>query len=487
MSREIVKRLAKAGCTVSPDVVDEIQPSDVDNILDRDEVPDRIDSSTIRDLDGSEDQEVQEEKIEEEDTVSEDNSSEDSEEKVNKGDRRTKVVVEKNFEGSMKSRDVEDFVQYFNDRYFRMKDLLSKRMELKDAVSLETIDEYKGDSISTIAMVSDKYKTDSGKWIVYIEDPSDRTKALVDEDEGDRIVEDEVIGIVGNVGDDIIFADDIVRPDVPISRDVKETEEEVHAAFLSDLHIGSSDFLKDKMEKLIDWINSGEEDIRYVFVVGDIVAGVGNYPGQKDHLEIQDVYEQYKVFEDLVKKLDSDIQVIIIPGNHDFVRLAEPQPKLPREVCPDIYDMENVHWLSNPSSVTIHGFDGKEGIRVLLYHGYSFDNHRDMIPDLRDKGMDEPHHCMIDFIKRRHLAPTFGSCLLSPEEEDILVMDRIPDIFAMGHTHAMDVYNYKGINIISCGTMESQTDFQKRIGHEPDPAMVPVVNLKTRETVVKEL
>ena len=94
---------------------------------------------------------------------------------------------------------------------------------------------------------------------------------------------------------------------------------------------------------------------------------------------------------------------------------------------------------------------------------------------------------MVDLIKRRHLAPTYGTNLISPEETDYLVIDNIPDIFVMGHTHAFDVSNYKGINLISAGTMQGQTDFQKRMGHKPDPGQVAMINLSTRDVKVKEI
>jgi DNA polymerase II small subunit len=68
-----------------------------------------------------------------------------------------------------------------------------------------------------------------------------------------------------------------------------------------------------------------------------------------------------------------------------------------------------------------------------------------------------------------------------------MVIDEVPDVFVMGHTHAFDVNNYKGVNLISAGTMQGQTDFQKRMGHKPDPGRVALINLKTRDTIVKEL
>jgi len=146
--------------------------------------------------------------------------------------------------------------------------------------------------------------------------------------------------------------------------------------------------------------------------------------------------------------------------------------------------MPNVHMVSNPATVRLHPHQNG-GITVLCYHGYSFDQHVDAIQSLREKGYEEPHHVMVDLLRRRHVAPTYGSNLLSPEEQDYMVIDEIPDIFVMGHTHAFDVANYKGINLISSGTMQAQTAFQKRVGHKPDPGRVALVNLQTRDVKVR--
>ncbi|MEZ5334217.1 MAG: hypothetical protein R2741_02730 [Methanolobus sp.] len=47
------------------------------------------------------------------------------------------------------------------------------------------------------------------------------------------------------------------------------------------------------------------------------------------------------------------IKIIISPGNHDAVRQAEPQPKLPE--CIREYFPENVTFVGNPSIVDLDG------------------------------------------------------------------------------------------------------------------------------------
>lgn len=403
------------------------------------------------------------------------------------------VEIAKQFEGNMDDKGVDQFVTYYNDRFARMRDLLKGRRQLDSPVSINRIDEgMAGDQVTLIAMVSELRRASSGRMIMGLEDDTGTIRALSpDEDSGDWLVEDEVIGLTGTLNDDgdFIFVDEIIRPDIPLSRSTRETDEEVHAAFISDIHYGSIDTDEQRLENLLEWLHAGEDiagKISYLFINGDVVEGIGVYPGQDEELEREDIYDQYELFIDFVERVPDDIAVIVTPGNHDGVRLAEPQPMLPEEFCGQLHGMDNVYMVSNPATVHIHGQDTSP-IRVLMYHGYSFDQHVDKIPDLREKGYEEPTHAMVDYLRRRHLAPRYGSNRLSPEDQDHMVIEEVPDIFVMGHTHAFDIRNYKSVNLISSGTMQSQTEFQKRMGHMPDPGLVAVVDLQSRDVNVKEV
>ncbi|MFB6214013.1 MAG: metallophosphoesterase [Candidatus Nanohaloarchaea archaeon] len=402
-------------------------------------------------------------------------------------DLRTKVEVLDQADISKEDKDVPEFLQYYNDRYDRMKKILMQRMEMKSAVSIQRLDRRdEGEEAATVGLVKDKYSTRSGKYIIELEDKTGTFKALIDERDGDRIVPDEVIGVRGSMGEDIIFANSVVRPDLPIPDGVNTTSEKVKAAYISDFHVGSKDTMYDRMDKFARWLNSDEaKKVGYLVIPGDIVEGVGTYPGQEEELEITDIYRQYARFEEWAEKLPDDLEIIIGPGNHDVVRLAEPQPALPEKALPNMSQWENVHLVQNPQYVRLHGIRSK-GIMNLIYHGYSFDDHVDQIQELREKAYDDPHHVMIDLLKRRHLAPTYGSNLLSPEEEDHLVIVRKPDILASGHFHSHANESYKGVNVICASTFQQQTDFQKRVGHEPQPGLVTFVDYKTRNTEVKK-
>ncbi|MFB6204243.1 MAG: DNA-directed DNA polymerase II small subunit [Candidatus Nanohaloarchaea archaeon] len=400
-------------------------------------------------------------------------------------DTKVEILDEKDI--STDEKDVPEFLQYYNDRYDRMKDLLMRRMEMKSATTINRLESRnKGEEATTIGMVNDKYSTSSGKYIVEIEDKTGQFKVLVEERDGERIVPDEVIGVRGSMGGDIIYADSIVRPDLPIPQGVKTTEEKVSAAYISDLHIGSKDTLNKRMDRFAEWLNSSEaQNIGYLVITGDVVEGVGTYPGQEDELEIKDIYRQYARFEEWVEKIPENIQIIVGPGNHDITRLAEPQPRLSEEALPNVSDFDNVHLVQNPQMVRLHAINS-DGIRHLMYHGYSFDDQIDRIKELREKAYEEPHHVMIDLLKRRNLAPAYGSNLLSPEKEDAMVIEEKPDVFVSGHLHSHADESYKGVNVICSSTFQAQTDFQKRVGHEPDPGKVTVMDFKTRNTTVKQ-
>ncbi len=89
-------------------------------------------------------------------------------------------------------------------------------------------------------------------------------------------------------------------------------------------------------------------------------------------------------------------------------------------------------------------------------------------------------------LQKRHLSPTHGAAIYVPElKRDPLVIDRIPDIFVSGHIHKASVGSYNNITTLSSSCWQAKTAFQERVGHKPEPAIVPVVNLQTRQ--VKKL
>ncbi|MFB6292226.1 MAG: DNA-directed DNA polymerase II small subunit [Candidatus Nanohaloarchaea archaeon] len=498
MNEKAVKELTKKGCIVAKDAAESLTEEDIEKIQELDSPPMYLSEKMLSQLrsNGESQRDRPQQVQEEEKNSGTDEEKEEKEESTGSGatikdtGRRkmdTKVEVLDEADISKEEKDVPEFLQNYNDRYDRMKKILMRRMEMKSAVTIQRLDRRdEGEEATTIGLVKDKYSTRNGKFIIELEDKTGTFKALIDERDGERIVPDEVIGVRGSLGGDIIYANTVVRPDLPIPQGVNTTEQRVKAAYISDLHLGSKDTLEKRLDKFGDWLSSKEASrVKYLVIPGDLVEGVGVYPDQDEELEITDIYNQYRKFEEWAEKLPEDIQMIIGPGNHDIVRLAEPQPRLPEKVLPNISDWDNVHLVQNPQTVRLHGIESS-GIVNLMYHGYSYDDHVDQIQDLREKAYDDPHHVMVDLLKRRHLAPTFGSNLLAPEEKDHMTIERKPDVFVSGHFHSHSNESYKGVSVICSSTFQAQTDFQKRVGHEPDPGKVTIVDYKTRKTNVRQ-
>ena len=325
----------------------------------------------------------------------------------------------------------------------------------------------------------------SGSLMFHIEDESGTQKCVLKPPSDaspihasmDGLMEDEVIGVTGffiGERDPAFLVQDIHKP--PLQNHVKNSAGEdsaVSAAFLSDIHLGSKTFLDKPWEKMIHWFKNDPlaRTIKYFVLSGDGVDGVGIYPGQDRHLAIKDLFKQYSELARLLDEVPDWIDVIILPGNHDAVRPAEPQPSLDPEIQQDYSDAV---FVGNPCDFSLHG------VRVLSYHGKSID---DFVATLRSVSYEKPEMAMKAMLERRHLAPSWGNKTpLSPEPEDNMVIHEIPDIFVTGHVHGHYIGNHKGVTLLHSSTWQDQTDFQRMLGFQPKPCILSVVNLHTFAT-----
>ncbi|MFC1691555.1 DNA-directed DNA polymerase II small subunit [Nanoarchaeota archaeon] len=416
--------------------------------------------------------------------------------------KNASVNVVFSYSESPKKREIQDFTKLFNIRYERLKNILMNRKELQDAISISRAKtKPQKDPATIIAMVYTKQETKNGNIIFEVEDPSGRIKVLASKNNSEilkfasSMVQEDVVGISGVLGQDIIFANEITLPDVPLNKELKKCPEEAFAVFISDIHVGSDCFLPEEFDRFIKWIrqeagNDQQKEIakkvKYIFVVGDVVDGVGIYPGQQSELTIQDIKSQYDEVARLLKQIPQDISIIISPGNHDALRIAEPQPLLDKKYAEQLWGMPNVIMVTNPSMVNINAVEGFSGFDVLLYHGYSFDWYVANVDSIRNSGgYDRADLIMRFMLQRRHLAPAYTSTLYVPDiRDDYLVINKIPDIFVTGHIHKCAVSHYKNITTISGSCWQSTTPFQEKVGHNPEPGRVPLVNLKTREVKI---
>ncbi|MBD3361438.1 DNA-directed DNA polymerase II small subunit [Candidatus Woesearchaeota archaeon] len=411
-------------------------------------------------------------------------------------DSKVKIIF--NYETQSKKRTTQDFIDYYNARYRTIEKMLQNRQELNALTSIGRLTgKQERETVSIIGMIKDKQVTKNNNIILEIEDPTGTIKVLASKNKpdvhetADNTIFDEIIGITGVTGNNIVFANTIVLPEVPAITELKKAPDETYAVVLADLHVGSGEFLEEELKRFLEWIRgeSGNEEqkrvaqkVKYIFIAGDLVAGVGIYPKQEDELSIADVYEQFEKCAEYIKQIPSHIPIIICPGNHDPGRISEPQPPLSKEYAKTLYELPNVIMVSNPAIINIHASENFPGFDVLLYHGFSFDEYAAKIPLIRTNGGYDRGDLIMKFLlQRRHLAPSHTSTLHIPDADcDPLVIEKVPDFFLTGHIHKTSVANYRGITMICASCWEGKTAFQEKVGHNPEPCRVPIINLQTR-------
>ncbi|GAA0518191.1 DNA polymerase II small subunit [Halorubrum aquaticum] len=378
-----------------------------------------------------------------------------------------------------------DFVRTFRDRYERLSGLLRGRVNHRPAEAIA--DMPGGSDAAMIGLVNDVRSTKSGHWLIELEDTTGTFPALVMKDKGladvvDEILMDECLAVEGTLADDsgILFADSLHFPDVPRTRVTGGADRHVQAALISDIHVGSEEFVADAWSRFTDWLHTPEAaPVEYLLIAGDMVEGVGVYPDQDEELDVVDIYEQYELFAEYLKEVPADTEIVMIPGNHDAVRLAEPQPGFNDEIR-EIMDVHDARIVSNPATVSV------EGVEVLMYHGVSLD---EVIAELPEEkaSYDEPHKAMYQLLKKRHVAPQFGGhTRVAPEERDYLVIEDVPDVFHTGHVHKLGWGKYHDVLAVNSGCWQSQTDFQKSVNIDPDAGYAPILDLDTLEMTVRK-
>lgn len=374
-----------------------------------------------------------------------------------------------------------DFIAYFRSRYGMLKKIICSKKGFSAPVPIERIGNF-GHPVNIVGMVYEVRTTKAGHLVVTVEDDTGTCPVFVNKDGpliDETFVTDEVIGITGEKAarGDLFYAEAIYRPDIPQKRAWVPSDSSASVAFISDIHVGSREFLKPQWEKMISWMrtNHEKENIGYIILPGDVVDGIGAYPDQEKDLEIMDIYEQYDALKEYLKELPDSIPVVLHPGNHDACRLAEPQPALSEKFAKG-FD-SNILMVGNPINVRI------EGRLVESYHGKSID---DWISGVRQLTYDDPLATMRAMAERRHLAPMYGQRnALAPEKKDYLVMEEVPDIFVTGHVHGAGYMEYRGVRMINASTWQAQTDYQKMHNFNPNPGIMPLVNLGTGRVSMK--
>ena len=367
-----------------------------------------------------------------------------------------------------------DYLHYFRDRYARLGGMIRSRAGAMPIEGLTKNTRYRQEECTVIGMVVEVKNTTNDHRIAEIEDSTGTIPVLFRKDrpafaDAERIIPDEVIGVKGKLSSDgkLFFAEILYRPDIRIDNAPFRSEQPGKAVFISDVHVGSDTFLETCWNKFADWLS--DSDYSYLLIAGDLVDGIGIYPGQETELTIKNIYEQYDAFAAMMRDLPSRMKIIVAPGNHDVVRGAEPQPVLPEQFTRKF--PSNCVLVENPALVRL------QGVRVLMYHGRSID---DMIGLIPGASYDNSGLMMEEMLQRRHLAPAYGRRTpIAASKTDRLIIDPLPEILHTGHVHIKGITTYRGVLGINAGTWQSQTKFQKQMNVNPTPALAVAVDLQT--------
>ena len=386
-------------------------------------------------------------------------------------------VLQKQLEG------VNGYHLLMKNRFNKYKQIMYDRQDSRKIIRISTLVQHTDQNEYKIAgLLKSRNKLDKS-YEIELEDESTDLKLLVTDGNNIRKVESFLIDQM--VIADVVFSKKIGRfivkncysLDVPaeVFQSV-EGVEPVYGVFLSDIHVGSKTFLNREFQDFLNWINGRSGDlevvskIRYVVIAGDLVDGIGVYPGQEEELTELNLSKQYDEFAGLMAQIPKSIKIFVSPGNHDATRQALPQPPIFKRYAKALYEMDNVILLGDPCLVRLHG------VNTLVYHGQSL---VDIVGSSPGITFDKPAEAMKVLLKARHLAPTHGSTRVALEEDDKLVIKIVPNIFHCGHIHTVQTLKYKGTLLVNSGTWQDQTQFQKRMGIVPNPAVAVVVDLNS--------
>ena len=383
----------------------------------------------------------------------------------------------------------ESFRQYFKNRFEVINSYFSKRRDIKNRVLTSDLEPNKNrDNVSLVAIVTKIQNTRKGNIIIELEDLEGTVISLIHVSKPDLvqssqfILEDSVLCFVGSWRNKLLNINEVLWPDIPYTHKPNYAYEEVLALHISDIHVGSKNFAGKLFHKAINLINGTLQDekynkvgekIKYLFVAGDVVDGIGVYPGQKDDLMLDNIQLQYHLATEYFDQIRKDVEIVIIPGNHDGARSAEPQTPIQKEFAQNLFELDNVHLLGSPCYLKAHN------VEIMLNHGNSILDINAAIPAI-------PHETSIpamrEMLKNRHLVPIYGKRTpIAPAPTDELIISRIPDIFHTGHTHIAGDDRYKGVLLLNSGTFQYQTSYQRSMNINPTTGLTYIVNLKNLE------
>ncbi|MEN3048082.1 MAG: metallophosphoesterase [Candidatus Caldarchaeales archaeon] len=370
----------------------------------------------------------------------------------------------------------EEFQAHRASRYAGLRSLLEAR-----GLALRSVRELleSGQEGYAACAVNDVRSSD-GRFVLRLEDPSGVWTAFAPAKDRrlterlELLARDMVVAVraVGKGGR--IVVRDVVFPEVSTSRNAFRGPD-VRVCVVSDVHVGSSKFEREAFEEFLNWLSDEWEalNVRYLVVNGDLVDGVFVYPGQREELELKSLREQFAEAGRLLSRVPREVKVVYIPGNHEPVRKALPQPPIPREYRTVLDPEGRFEYAGNPALMELGG------ARLLFSHGQTMDDVIQLSSRFSYSGLREDIGDLMEvFLRCRHLAPAVEVTPVLPLPRDPLLIEEVPDVLAMGHVHVAAVRSYRGVRLVNSGTWQGQTRLQRSVGLEPTVGTAALIDAR---------
>lgn len=329
-------------------------------------------------------------------------------------------IIKKFFISREKEKiSISDYSNMLMEYYDAKKRLLMSRVDDTKLLSINKTQKQR--AFVMICMVKEK---DYIERSASVEDPTGMIAVYFENAAGfENLLENDVVALSCVSSAEGIKVKQVIWPDVALKRSINKTKDKICCLFISDFHMDSKSFSKERYEKFVNHVENINKKTNhgtmYVFILGGISQ-------RKEDVE--------RLFSTLPKNSFK----IFLRSNKDATT-------------------ENRNGLlisSSPMLVQI------ENIKFLLCRGDELYHYKKAS---KVSGTD----VMINILKRRDLR-FFGEDaeLFFPTKNSLV--SQVPDIFASGGFLSPNTINYKGVTVVTTGSLEQNPVFW-------------MIDLKTRE------
>lgn len=350
-----------------------------------------------------------------------------------------------------------------------------------------------------IGMIHDTQVLHTNRFVIQLEDPSSGrpTKCVIVQESPSfpdyrNVLRDTIIGVSGVLPKNFqygkitaFWGKDIYRPSLKEHTANLNGKQDSKVLCLADIHYGSEKFSRNLISRLIAFLNEeidnpeipfSPREIDVIIIAGDLVEGTS----QNTENQLTDSYEaQYSQLAEILAKIPSRITIITIPGEHDASQLAIPQPAIDKKLGKALYTLSNIQNHGNPLRLTING------MKFLVFHGQGSDKTFQNLFKIKEQN---PVIGFTQLLEYRHLSPEYGSLTsIAPYSKDYLVINEIPDVLITGHLHLANFGIYKGVRIVSCGSLKRPRSNQSETKKESSVGVFPVIDTTTGEITLFDL